>query len=122
MQQRGCENGILCYTIPVPHGRGYRYLRWRMSQAIDRINKPASQSEPTISIPISGMTCASCVRRVEKALAKVEGVASANVNLATERADVTYDRARVSFGALKSAVERAGYGIREETVELPISG
>lgn len=42
----------------------------------------------TISLPIEGMTCASCVGRVEKALGKVEGVDSVTVNLATERADI----------------------------------
>jgi len=44
-------------------------------------------------LPIEGMTCASCVRRVEKALAKVEGVHEANVNLATEQATVRFDPA-----------------------------
>ena len=41
-----------------------------------------------ISLPIEGMTCASCVGRVEKALSKIEGVDSVTVNLATERADI----------------------------------
>ncbi|HET7095407.1 MAG TPA: heavy metal-associated domain-containing protein, partial [Thermomicrobiales bacterium] len=44
-----------------------------------------------VTLPIDGMTCASCVGRVERALAKVEGVAEANVNLATERARVRFD-------------------------------
>ena len=43
----------------------------------------------TLVLPIEGMSCASCVRRVEMALGKVPGVASVNVNLATERATVT---------------------------------
>jgi len=43
-----------------------------------------------ITFPVTGMTCASCVRRIEKALAKVDGVSSASVNLATERATVQY--------------------------------
>ena len=42
-----------------------------------------------ISFPVEGMTCASCVRRVERALEKMPGVATANVNLATERASVS---------------------------------
>ena len=44
----------------------------------------------SIDIPIQGMTCASCVGRVEKAIRSVEGVAAANVNLATERAHVEF--------------------------------
>ena len=61
-----------------------------------------------IKLPIEGMTCASCVARVEKALKKVPGVASAEVNLATETATV-----RLADGSapdmLISAVRGAGY-------------
>ncbi len=69
---------------------------------------------PTESrIPITGMTCASCVRRVEKVIAKVPGVASANVNLATEQATIAYDPERVTFDLVLQAVEKAGYGVGE---------
>ncbi|CAN5454366.1 copper-translocating P-type ATPase CopA1 [soil metagenome] len=66
---------------------------------------PAKDTE----LQVTGMTCASCASRVEKALMKVPGVASASVNLATERASV---RAPSSVGvpALKAAIEKAGYG------------
>lgn len=60
-------------------------------------------------IAITGMTCASCVRSVEIALASVAGVESAEVNLANERATVRLD-ASAELGALVHAVERAGYG------------
>ncbi|MCA1599599.1 MAG: cation transporter, partial [Chloroflexi bacterium] len=56
------------------------------------------------------MTCASCVARVERKLGKVEGVRSAAVNLATERATVAYDPSRVKVARLIGAVEAAGYG------------
>jgi Cu+-exporting ATPase len=59
------------------------------------------------------MTCASCVRRVEKALSKTAGVSTANVNLATEHATVTYDPDTASISDLIGAVERAGYGASE---------
>src|ERR1700730_7612472 len=59
------------------------------------------------------MTCASCVRRVEKALARVEGVSEANVNLATERARVRFDPTVASLDQLRSAVEKAGYQLGE---------
>ena len=68
------------------------------------------------------MTCASCVRRVERALQKVEGVTEAGVNLATERATVKYDPALVTLDSLKAAVERAGYTVPTEEVSLPIEG
>ncbi len=67
-----------------------------------------------VSLPITGMTCASCVRRVEKALAKVDGVSVAAVNLATEKATVSYDPARVEPAQLQRAVEKAGYGVAPE--------
>ena len=67
------------------------------------------------SLPISGMTCAACVSRVEKALNGVDGVESASVNLATERATVAFDASVASPEALRAAVERAGY----EVIDLP---
>jgi len=66
-----------------------------------------------VSFPVTGMTCASCVRRIEKALKKVEGVQEASVNLATEKAHVIYHPAAVTFEAMQGAVEKAGYGIGE---------
>ena len=53
--------------------------------------QPTAGDNTELSLPITGMTCASCVRRVEKALARTPGVASASVNLATEKATVTFD-------------------------------
>ncbi len=58
---------------------------------------------------IGGMTCASCVGRVEKALVRLDGVEAAAVNLATEVATVTYDPARVGPDTLTEAVQAAGY-------------
>ena len=63
----------------------------------------------TENISISGMTCASCVLRVEKALKKLPGVQQATVNLATESARVTFDPALASDGRLRRAVRDAGY-------------
>src|SRR6476469_3527741 len=73
-------------------------------------------------LPIEGMTCASCVRRVEKALAKVEGIHEVGVNLATERATVKYDPALVDMAAMRAAVEKAGYSVPPEEVMLPLEG
>ena len=66
------------------------------TQTKDRtiLSPPATSTHSgttTSTLEISGMTCASCVRRVERALAKVEGVESANVNFASETALVTAD-------------------------------
>ncbi len=64
--------------------------------------------QTTTSLDINGMTCASCVRRVERALGKIEGVESANVNFASEKALVIAE-ANISIEALVAAVEKAGY-------------
>ncbi|ARP95401.1 heavy metal translocating P-type ATPase [Bordetella genomosp. 13] len=62
-----------------------------------------------LDLSVEGMTCASCVRRVEKALSNVPGVHVANVNLATERAQVSYDPDAAAPEALLAAVGKAGY-------------
>jgi len=72
-------------------------------------NRAMAGQETTL--PITGMTCASCVRRVEKALAKTPGIVSATVNLATERAKVVFDPHETDTAQMHQAVEKAGYGI-----------
>ncbi|HEX6720929.1 MAG TPA: heavy metal translocating P-type ATPase, partial [Burkholderiaceae bacterium] len=69
--------------------------------------------DETLSLGVSGMTCASCVNRVEKALQRVPGVVSARVNLASERAEVVRTAGRASSADLLAALERAGYGGRD---------
>jgi len=71
----------------------------------------AAEPAGEVTFDIEGMTCASCVRRVEVALDKLEGVRSSSVNLATERATVTFDPAKVQVVTLAKAVEAAGYGV-----------
>ncbi|WP_312818797.1 heavy metal translocating P-type ATPase, partial [Pseudomonas sp.] len=78
---------------------------------------PASN---TFNLPISGMTCASCAGRVERALRKVSGADQVSVNLATEQARVQAPAG--SLPALVEAVRSAGYGVPTRTVELQISG
>ena len=65
--------------------------------------------EHIVTLPVEGMTCASCVSRVEKALKKVEGVSMANVNLATEKVTIAFDQSRTSLATLAGAVSEAGY-------------
>ena len=69
----------------------------------------ATEATASCTLDIGGMTCASCVGRVEKALNRVGGVAGAEVNLATEVATVRFDPARVGLDELTAAVTRAGY-------------
>ncbi len=75
-----------------------------------------------IIFPVLGMTCASCVGHVERALKKIEGVTNANVNLATERAAVDLTPNGIGVADLVVAVRDAGYEVPTETVTLPIGG
>ncbi|MGH8354030.1 MAG: heavy metal translocating P-type ATPase [Pseudomonas sp.] len=73
------------------------------------------------TLGVAGMTCASCVTRVEKALARVPGVAAASVNLVNESATVEVD-ADVALTALIQAVVGAGYRMKEDELDLAIGG
>lgn len=84
------------------------------------INAAVAASPLTATLPVEGMTCASCAGRVEKALRKVPGVVDAAVNLAVENVTVTLSAA-VPQQALMQAVEKAGYGVPQDTVMLGIS-
>ena len=90
------------------------------------MNAPAATAAPragqaSIDLPVTGMSCASCVGRVEKALAKVPGVESASVNLATEKASVVASP-EVSAETLADAVRKAGYDVASAETELAIEG
>ncbi len=79
-------------------------------------------ADSAISLPIEGMTCASCVARIERTLGKIEGVQSVSVNLATERADIRVSKA-VDRNELVQAVETAGYSVPSATsIELAVEG
>ncbi len=70
------------------------------------------KSDTTFDLSVGGMSCASCVSRVERALTRVPGVLGAEVNLATERARVTATRGAVNADRLAAAVQEAGYDAR----------
>src|SRR5690606_7984787 len=79
-------------------------------------------------LSINGMTCAACARAVERHVGKVEGISSANVNLATEKLNVEFDESRADVAQVIEAVKKAGYDVRQEEekkireVFIPISG
>jgi Cu+-exporting ATPase len=79
-------------------------------QAVQKAGYAVPQDR--LRLAINGMSCASCVGRVEKALAAVPGVETASVNLAGESAEVTGPRGAVEMAALVAAVRRAGYEAR----------
>ena len=63
-----------------------------------------------IQLAVEGMSCASCVRRVETAIKDVPGILEASVNLATGRALVAFKPGTVALDNIESAVKKAGYG------------
>ncbi len=75
-----------------------------------------------ITLPVTGMTCAMCVKNVERSLHRAPGVADVSVNLATEKARVNYDAEVLNVSDLISQVEGAGYGIAAASLDLPITG
>ncbi len=79
-------------------------------------------AEEQIQFPVTGMTCATCSTRVEKALNKASGVCAASVNLASEQANVTYDPAQIAPDQLLATVEKAGYGVITDRIEFPVTG
>jgi len=74
------------------------------------------------SFPVQGMTCASCVSHVEKALGQIPGVESAKVNLATETATVQYDPTHASLDSFAKAVQDEGYQVPLETEIFSVKG
>ncbi|MFC1942476.1 heavy metal translocating P-type ATPase [Chloroflexota bacterium] len=96
---------------------GIRDLKEAVVGAGYQILENEEAGKKKISLGVSGMTCASCVGHVEKALKALEGVNSVNVNLATEKATVEYDPAVIEVADIRQAVESAGYGIRSEKVD-----
>ncbi|MEP7379961.1 MAG: heavy metal translocating P-type ATPase [Chloroflexota bacterium] len=84
---------------------------------------PSGSDFPQIelTLPIEGMTCASCVNRVERFLRKTDGVLEANVNLATEQARVRFDPTLVGRDELNRAVVAAGYALRPEAPAAQIN-
>ncbi|EFH11817.1 heavy metal-associated domain protein, partial [Pseudoroseomonas cervicalis ATCC 49957] len=97
--------------MPLPHGR------------IPPLDLPivgsAIWQRMSMSLPVTGMSCANCAGRVERALARVPGVTAARVNLASERAEVEGD---APPQALAKALEKAGYGVDTTVLELGIGG
>ncbi|HWX03134.1 heavy metal translocating P-type ATPase [Collimonas sp.] len=81
----------------------------------------STQALTEFQLAIEGMSCASCVSHVEKALRKVAGVQDVSVNLATELATVQGDSA-TAIGPLVAAVEKAGYTVKQQEVTLAIEG
>lgn len=74
-----------------------------------------------VTLPIEGMTCAACSTRIEKVLNKMDGV-DAKVNLTTEKASVQYDSDKVSVEDISERIDKLGYKVKPEHIELDVMG
>ncbi len=74
------------------------------------LEEVVATADPAVALSISGMTCAACSSRVQRALEQSPGVSAASVNLMTNTATISYDPARASPHTLTQVVERTGYG------------
>lgn len=84
--------------------------------AVDKAGYKALIEETTRMLRIEGMTCASCVKAVERATKKLDGITEANVNLATEKLQVSFEPSKVRTSDIKKAIEKAGYKAIEEEI------
>lgn len=75
-----------------------------------------------VELPITGMSCASCVARIEKGLSKMSGIVNAKVNFATEKATITFDPAGAHIGDFVATIKDLGYEAGLDKVTLPIQG
>ncbi|MBW1909993.1 MAG: copper-translocating P-type ATPase [Deltaproteobacteria bacterium] len=78
--------------------------------------------EKNIRLPITGMSCANCALNIEKNVKKLRGVKEANVNFASEQADVTYDSSKIELKDLVEQIHGSGYGVAKATVDIPVTG
>src|SRR3989338_6131582 len=93
-----------------------------MPDALARAELPDAFEDRHLTLAIEGMTCASCVARIEGPTKRLPGVRAAAVNLATEKADVEFDPAQLTPADVAAAIRKAGYEVPPTTLDLAIEG
>ena len=83
----------------------------KLTETIKDTGYNVAEGAQRITLRIGGMTCTSCAQTIENALRKTEGVREANVNLATEKATISYSLGEIGFGEIKDVVENVGYQV-----------
>jgi Cu+-exporting ATPase len=95
-------------------------------QAANAVGCPADgeekMAEKEVVLPVTGMTCANCALTIERSLGKMQGVKEAKVNLASEKAVVSYDPGLVGGDGLVGSIREAGYDVATARIDLPITG
>lgn len=94
-----------------------------LESKVENLGYSVIREEPeqaqTVTLNITGMSCAACAVRIEKKLSRVDGVSGANVNLTTEKATVAFDRSKVKPSELVGAVKSLGYGAEQQQEAAP---
>ena len=93
-----------------------------MSDKTAETEKAKKGGKSKARIPITGMTCTNCAATIEKGLSETEGVDSANVNFASEKAMVEFDPNKVDLGKIKDTISELGYGIATKKSIYPVGG
>jgi Cu+-exporting ATPase len=93
-----------------------------IEEKVKPLPSPAREGLKKVELPITGMSCASCVAKIEKGLSKMSGIVDAKVNFATEKATIAFDPSRVHVGNFVATVKDLGYEAGLEKVTLPIQG
>ena len=79
-------------------------------------------AEEKITLPVTGMTCANCALNIERGVKRLEGVADARVNFASEQAAVSFDPQKVGIQDVVEKISKSGYGVSTAKIELPLTG
>ena len=79
-------------------------------------------AEETVTIPVTGMTCANCALNIERKVKKRSGIKEAHVNFASEDASVTFDPKQVGLDQITADIRDAGFGVATASTEIPITG
>jgi len=81
-----------------------------------------TKSTKQTTLQIAGMTCAACANKIERGLNKLDGVDTANVNLALEKASVTYDPSKINVDRLEQTIQKLGYDTVKEVAQFQVEG
>jgi len=79
-------------------------------------------SQETLTIPVTGMTCANCAMNIERSVKKLSGIQSANVNFASEHATVSFDSQDVSIHEVIESIKKTGFAVSTTKTEFPVRG
>ena len=71
------------------------------------------------NIPVSGMSCANCAMNIERSVKKLEGVISANVNFASEEANIEFDPQKTDIAQIAEKIEKAGFSVKASSISFP---